>query len=184
MTKSVATVAGDPSAYESPSGRLAHAIERGRAPVDVDPAAVDRIVAAIHARPRARPYLLRPRLSPAAAFVIAAVAFAAGSLVSVAVPEPPPVTAADAVPVTFVLMAEDASEVALVGDFNEWRAEDTRLQRHDGGLWSVVVPLRPGRYTYAYLVDGARWQRDPQAPPAAGEDFGRPSSVVLVEHRP
>ena len=40
--------------------------------------------------------------------------------------------------------------------------------------------LPPGRYAYAFLVDGQRWIADPAAPPAVGDDFGRPSSVVTV----
>jgi hypothetical protein len=172
-------------AGSSAAARFERAIERARAPLDADPHAVARIIAAVAARrPHRRSYLLRPVLSPAVALLLVTASFAAGAYAArERAPAAAPVPSSDAVPVTFVLRAEDAREVALVGDFNEWRADGTRLLRHGGGLWSVVVPLRPGRYTYAYVVDGARWQLDPQAPPAAGEDFGRPSSVVLVEHR-
>jgi len=49
-----------------------------------------------------------------------------------------------------------------------------------GGLWAVTVPLAPGRYRYAFVVDGKRWQPDPSAPPAPDDEFGSPSSVVTV----
>ena len=45
----------------------------------------------------------------------------------------------------------------------------------------MKVPLDAGRYTYSFVVDGARWLRDPAAPAAPGDDFGRPSSVILVQ---
>jgi 1,4-alpha-glucan branching enzyme len=49
-----------------------------------------------------------------------------------------------------------------------------------GGLWTVTIPLTPGRHRYAFIVDGRRWVPDPGAPRAAGDDFDTPSSVVTV----
>lgn len=86
--------------------------------------------------------------------------------------------------VQFVLVAPSARTVSLVGDFNGWDAAATPLAAvAPGGLWTVAIPLRPGRHEYAFVVDGARWVADPAAPPALGDDFGAPSSVVTVgEH--
>jgi hypothetical protein len=84
----------------------------------------------------------------------------------------------------FVLVAPGAKQVALVGDFNDWDRGATPLvqvaQGGQGGVWTVELPLQAGRYAYAFLVDGNRWTADPSAPPAVGDDFGRPSSVVTV----
>jgi hypothetical protein len=86
-----------------------------------------------------------------------------------------------AVPTQFVLEAPDASRVALVGDFNAWDADSTPLVRDpSSGIWTVIVPLSPGRHVYAFMVDGAAWTLDPRAPTAQDPDFGTPSSVVLV----
>ncbi len=83
--------------------------------------------------------------------------------------------------VQFVLVAPRASAVALVGDFNDWSTSATPMRAAAGdGLWTVTVPLAPGRYRYGFLLDGAEWVRDPAAPPALDDDFGRPSSVVTV----
>ena len=49
----------------------------------------------------------------------------------------------------------------------------------DGRTWEIEVPLAPGRYAYSFVVDG-RLERDPRAPQAVGDDFGSPSSVVMV----
>ncbi len=82
--------------------------------------------------------------------------------------------------VTFVLLAPEARTVALAGDFDGWDAARLPLQRGASGLWTVDVPLRPGRYQYAFVVDGRRFVADPAAPRAVGDDFGQPTSVVTV----
>ena len=78
----------------------------------------------------------------------------------------------------FVLIAPTATSVTVVGDFNDWSMSATPLERA-GGVWSVAVPLGPGRYRYAFVVNGAIWQRDPEAP-ASDDEFGRANSVVTV----
>jgi hypothetical protein len=82
--------------------------------------------------------------------------------------------------VHFALVAPAASHVSLVGDFNRWDASATPMrQLGDGRLWIVDLPLPPGRHVYAFVVDGDVTP-DPAAPRAGEEDFGVPSSVVLV----
>jgi hypothetical protein len=85
------------------------------------------------------------------------------------------------VPQQFVLDARAATRVLLVGDFNGWdRTHAQPLERSADGLWSVTVPLRPGRYTYAYLVDDApAVTLDPRAM-SVRDEFGSSSSVILV----
>jgi endonuclease/exonuclease/phosphatase (EEP) superfamily protein YafD len=82
--------------------------------------------------------------------------------------------------VTFVLLAPDARSVALAGDFNDWDASRVLMRREASGLWTVDVPLTPGRYRYVFVVDGRRFVADPAAPRAVGDDFGTPTSVVTV----
>lgn len=86
--------------------------------------------------------------------------------------------------VRFVFLAPHAHTVALAGDFNGWSVGHTMLRRvSPAGLWTVDVPLRPGRYTYTFVVDGTRWVPDPSAPREIGDDFGAPSSVLAVMDR-
>lgn len=83
--------------------------------------------------------------------------------------------------VQFVLVAPGASSVALVGDFNDWSTSATPMRAVAGnGVWVATVPLDPGRYRYAFVVDDTTWVRDPGAPPALEDDFGQPNSVVMV----
>jgi hypothetical protein len=86
--------------------------------------------------------------------------------------------------VEFVLLAPQASQVMLVGDFNGWSPGATPLRTSErGGIWSVTVPLTPGRHEYAFLVDGKQWLPDPGAPRAPADDFGVPNSVLTVTER-
>jgi hypothetical protein len=83
--------------------------------------------------------------------------------------------------VQFGFVAPHASSVALVGDFNNWDPKATPLRAAStGGVWSVEVPIQPGRHLYAFVVDGTVWRPDPAAPKATGEDFGEPNSALIV----
>lgn len=87
------------------------------------------------------------------------------------------------VPVQFVLDAREvptATEVSVVGDFNDWDAGALRMSL-EGGVWSSTVPVLPGRHVYAFVVNGATWIADPRAPKAPDADFGRPGSVIIVQ---
>jgi hypothetical protein len=84
--------------------------------------------------------------------------------------------------VEFALRTPADSGVALVGDFNDWDPHATPLHHASDDVWSVTVPLRPGRYRYTFIVDGTRWHRDPDAPRAL-DDFGAPTSVITIAQR-
>ena len=87
----------------------------------------------------------------------------------------------DTVVMQFVLVAPEAKSVSVVGNFNDWDAGAMPMARATaGGVWSISIPLAPGRHEYAFVVDGTRWVADPTAPRALGDDFGSPSSVVTV----
>jgi hypothetical protein len=158
-----------------------------RRPVRLDPALDARVMAAVRAGPpRRRPWMLRRHtvsVTPLGALTIAAgfAGLIVGATLQLARPgaEPGPVAPASVVP--FVLHAPEARSVALVGDFNDWDAAATPLRASGAsGSWVVTVPLAPGRYRYAFVVDGTRWIPDPAAPRAPDDDFGTPNSVLTV----
>ena len=176
--------------------RVARELKR---PVRAGPAFDARVMVAVRAErpPRARSaagpweWLLRPRtvtVSPLAGFAVAAgfaLCVALGSQLvwpSVSSPDAPAASAQTATKVVqFVLAAPEAAQVSLVGDFNDWNPRATPLRPvADGGVWTVTVPLPPGRYRYAFVVDGVRWLADPSAPAAITENFGSPSSAITV----
>lgn len=62
----------------------------------------------------------------------------------------------------FVIAAPGAKTVAVVGDFSAW--QPIPLSDPDGdGIWTASIPLPPGRYEYAFLVDGKWVGQDPLA---------------------
>ena len=129
-----------------------------------------------------RPVRVRPVVALAAA---AAVVLAAVGLRERTTPaplgQPVATTARQSATVRFMLVAPSATRVSLVGDFNDWEASATPMQGTvTDGLWTVTVPLSPGRYRYAFLVDGVNWVPDPDAPRALDDDFGRPNSVLTI----
>jgi hypothetical protein len=87
-----------------------------------------------------------------------------------------------AAPVQFVLVAPAATSVAVVGDFNDWGLGDSALvaTNHEG-VWSVTAPVPAGVHRYAFVVNGKEWVADPSAPRSASDDFGMPSSALVVE---
>ena len=83
----------------------------------------------------------------------------------------------------FLVVIPSASSVSLVGEFNDWDASRTPMERvsHDGA-WSITIPLTPGRYEYQFELDGGRRVTDPTRPQTSS-DFGSPNSVITVEPR-
>ncbi|MEJ2215258.1 MAG: isoamylase early set domain-containing protein [Gemmatimonadota bacterium] len=162
-------------------------------PVDRAPGGVDAIVRAAIGSGRAAvvtpggrwhrlwDWLLRPHLSLSplsAAGCVAAVALAVVLVLRIPgaappAPEPRPVRH------QFVLFAPEARTVSLLGDFNGWDPQATPLVERDG-VWTALVSLQPGRHVYSFVIDGDQWVADTDAPRAPGDEFGRPSSVVLV----
>ena len=63
--------------------------------------------------------------------------------------------------VRLVLLQPGAQSVAVAGDFNGWNPEQTKLEWSEGGMWTVTIPLKPGRYQYMFVIDGKQWIADP-----------------------
>src|SRR4051794_38800367 len=144
----------------------------------------DRVEREVLQRIADEPRLSRQRRPFAALALAAGIALVFGVGVLVGRKSMSPGTAgSDTRSVEFVLRTTADSAVALVGDFNDWDPRATPLAPSAGGVWTVVVPLRPGRYHYTFVVDGTRWRRDPAAPRALEDDFGTPTSVITVAQR-
>ena len=161
-----------------------------RHPVEIGPAFDARVMQEISTLPaQRRPgalaiawrWLTEPRhvaLSPLSGLAVAAGLVALALLFPTLARRPGPTIHE----LQFVLVAPHATAVSLIGDFNDWDAARTplRLAREGGAEWTAVVQLSPGRYRYAFLVNGSLWLADPAAPAALDNDYGDPSSVVTV----
>ncbi|MEA3334418.1 MAG: isoamylase early set domain-containing protein [Chloroflexota bacterium] len=84
--------------------------------------------------------------------------------------------------VTFSLPEEIwASEVYLVGDFNDWNRRSHPLQQDSNGRWVVVLDLPAGpAYGFRYFCDG-EWLNDNQADAYWENPHGGHNSVLFTE---
>ena len=84
--------------------------------------------------------------------------------------------------IRFYLEAPSASQVALVGDWNDWDAEADFLRDAEGdGIWEAEIRLIPGReYRYQFFIDGKEWIADPGAPLTVDDGFGGKNSVLQL----
>jgi hypothetical protein len=157
---------------------LRDAVTQLRPLPEVEPAARERLRRRLAMeRMRTRPVVLSRTAVLAAAAAIVALTSLVWAVLVLDLPIGP--DGRPTMPVQFVLVAPDANTVSLVGDFNHWDARAAPLRQGDGGVWSVVLPLAKGAFSYSFVVNGDDWRADPMAP-TAPDDFGRPSSVVYV----
>jgi hypothetical protein len=160
--------------FEREDETVERVIQHLRRPMAIDPGLDARVMREIAqaSSPKRRARLLLPLL--AAAAVLATVLIVARPWIWNSA------STTDAL--QFVLVAPQAASVALVGDFNDWDPARAPMQTAHG-VWATAIRLAPGRYRYAFLVNGVEWRADPSAPAAKDDEFGTPSSVVTVGGR-
>jgi 1,4-alpha-glucan branching enzyme len=78
--------------------------------------------------------------------------------------------------VKFSLKSDEAKEVVLMGDFNNWNPKKHPMQGDGEGAWNKTVVLSPGKYEYKFLIDG-EWREDPQNDQTCTNSFGTKNSV-------
>jgi hypothetical protein len=72
-----------------------------------------------------------------------------------------------------------AKEVAVAGDFNDWKPERSPLVQIGNGRWVGDLNVKPGRHEYLFVVDG-QWLPDPNAKENVQNPFGGRNSVLIV----
>lgn len=80
----------------------------------------------------------------------------------------------------FVHPNEQARQVAIAADFNNWQPSLTPMRRDgDLGVWQACVPVPPGRYRYRLVVDG-QWVQDPYNTTVEKNPFGELNNIVEI----
>jgi 1,4-alpha-glucan branching enzyme len=72
-----------------------------------------------------------------------------------------------------------AKQVAVAGDFNDWKPESSPLVQIGNGRWVGDLNVKPGRHEYLFVVDG-QWLPDPNAKETVQNPFGGKNSVLTV----
>jgi anti-sigma factor RsiW len=87
---------------------------------------------------------------------------------------------AQTVTVTMNLRAPKAHQVSVAGTFNKWKTDANVLTKQENGVWTISIPLKPGEYSYMFVVDGKAWVTDPNAETYRDDGFGNKNAVVRV----
>ncbi len=73
-----------------------------------------------------------------------------------------------------------AKSVSIAGNFNHWSPDHDRLAGSgQKGIWTIVLPLPPGRYEYRFVVNGKEWVLDPSVP-SVDDGLGDRNSLFVV----
>ncbi|HEX9020232.1 MAG TPA: hypothetical protein VF903_03120 [Nitrospirota bacterium] len=94
----------------------------------------------------------------------------------------PAMTTAPGEPVATVRLtfySPQARSVAVAGEFNKWKTDADEMKKTDG-TWSIDLKLKPGVYTYSFIVDGKSWVPDPGAESYEDDGFGSRNAVLRV----
>jgi hypothetical protein len=82
--------------------------------------------------------------------------------------------------VTLRYSDQSAHSVSVIGSFNGWSPEHSRMRRAPGGGWEITLSLRPGKYAYRFLVNNRQQVLDPNCPIEEPDGYGGKNSVIYV----
>ncbi|HSG27856.1 MAG TPA: isoamylase early set domain-containing protein, partial [Candidatus Krumholzibacterium sp.] len=85
------------------------------------------------------------------------------------------------VEIGFVLDWPEASEVSVIGEFNNWDASATPMKKTADGRWYAAVALRRGTHAYKFLVDRTARIQDPANGRSEPDGFGGTNSLIEVK---
>ena len=81
--------------------------------------------------------------------------------------------------VTFSVEAKEASQASVVGDFNNWKAEEGVLNKLKNGTFKGVFDLdKDAAYEFKYIIDG-EYVNEPEADSFKWNDFAGTENGVL-----
>ncbi|MBN8216349.1 MAG: hypothetical protein J0L75_06880 [Spirochaetes bacterium] len=82
--------------------------------------------------------------------------------------------------IRFSLQAPGMGQVALMGDFTQWKPVPMKSMG-SLGEWEVRVKIPPhGRYRYLFLLDGKEMVPDPNATMRVDDGYGHINSVIKI----
>ena len=83
--------------------------------------------------------------------------------------------------VMLFLDRSDATDVEVIGSFNNWSQEGVRMVwDKDRRLWVVALHLKRGSYEYAFRVNNREIVADPKAILYRDDGFGHQNSILII----
>lgn len=83
--------------------------------------------------------------------------------------------------VRFIVMAKGATQIEITGDFTSWQPR--RLAQKTADTWSIVLPVKPGKYQMNVRLDGGPWIAPPSVLTMLDE-FGGLVGLLVVDSQP
>ncbi|MEL4307918.1 isoamylase early set domain-containing protein [Joostella sp. CR20] len=81
--------------------------------------------------------------------------------------------------VTFTVPANEANEVVVVGDFNEWNPESASLKKLKNGHFKGTFEMpKDSAYEFRYIIDGT-YTNEAEADAFKWNDFAGTENAVL-----
>lgn len=78
-------------------------------------------------------------------------------------------------------LSNSIKKIQLVGEFNAWDTKCVPMKKNKTGDYTTVLELQPGKeYQYKYLVNGDRWDNDPDADKYIMNEFQSENSVIVL----
>jgi len=72
--------------------------------------------------------------------------------------------------------AQNANQVAVAGEFNNWDKEANKMTKTIGGF-ETTIELKKGTYQFKYVLDGEKWINDPTRK-VVDDGAGNQNSVI------
>lgn len=87
----------------------------------------------------------------------------------------------DEVWIRFVYIDEEASQIAVAGNFSDWEPIELDSRVMDGKtVWTGLVPVQRGEHRYMFIRDGEEWISDPLAEIQRDDGFGNKNAVIYL----
>jgi len=74
----------------------------------------------------------------------------------------------------------EVSQVALVGDFNNWDKDVDPMVHQPDGTFQFIMALNPGIYHYKFVLEDVEWIPDPNSPERVHDGQGGDNSILRV----
>jgi 1,4-alpha-glucan branching enzyme len=82
--------------------------------------------------------------------------------------------------VRFALWAPNADDVSVIGDFNQWNRANHPMQRRDGGVWELFIPMLGAGTHYKYSVRALSGEVQEKSDPYAFFAEAPPRTASIV----
>jgi 1,4-alpha-glucan branching enzyme len=82
--------------------------------------------------------------------------------------------------VRFALWAPNAGDVSVIGDFNQWNRANHPMQRRDGGVWELFIPVLGAGTHYKYSVRALSGEVQEKSDPYAFFAEAPPRTASIV----